>query len=87
MNKKEFYEEFKKLCMYFKDKTYENKRVTALYYAEVKSMSLEQFISKCDELITTCRFMPRIAEMNIKSDIGHRGRAYTKEFLNQFYDN
>lgn len=85
MSKKEFFEEFKKLCIYFKDKTYENKRITALYYEEVKNMTLNEFIDKCNELIRTCRFMPRIAEMNIKSDIGHRGRVYTEEFLNRFY--
>ena len=87
MNKKEFFGEFIKLCMYFKDKTYENKRITSLWYEEVKHMSLQQFVSKCDELIKTYRFMPRIAEINIESKVGHKGRKYTEELLNSFYNN
>ncbi len=87
MKQWDFFYEFKRLCEYYKDKTYEDKRITKLYYEKVKNMDINQFKSFCDELINKYTFMPRVAEFEISSGIGHRGRKYTEEFLNQFYDN
>lgn len=86
MNKKEFFEEFKELCEYFNNGTYKNKKLTRMYYDKCKNMNLEQFKKLCEELIYNLKFMPRVADFDITTSLGHRGRSYTETFLESFYD-
>lgn len=84
MNKNEFFIEFKKLCDYYNNKTYENKEITRFYYEKVKGLNVNQFKEKCKDIINNCVFMPKVAEFN--TTIGHQARHYTEEFLNEFYE-
>ncbi|MEG0872955.1 MAG: hypothetical protein RSD14_04905 [Clostridia bacterium] len=86
MNKKEFFNEFKEMCEYFNSKIFKNRKITTMYYEKVKHMKTEEFKKVCKEMINNFKFMPRIADFDTKSSIGHHGRCYTKEFLEILYD-
>lgn len=88
MEKQDFYNQFKELCNYFHDKTYENKKITALYYKKCQNMSLEEFKKLCEELICNLKFMPKISDFDkIQGFSAIEKRIYTKEFLESLYDN
>ncbi|MEG0367172.1 MAG: hypothetical protein RR585_10075 [Coprobacillus sp.] len=88
MNKFEFMNEFKRLCMYFNSKQLlQDKQILALYYSKVKHMNNEQFKDKCNSFMNSNTFMPKISEFDKnKGARGHRGREYTEEFLESMYD-
>lgn len=86
MNQWEFYNEFKELCEYYNTKIYENKKITKMYYNKVKGMNISDFKKLCDRFINECKFMPRVAEFKLTNKIGHRGRHYTKKYLESLYD-
>lgn len=92
MNKKEFYNEFKELCEYYNDKTYENKRLTKMYYEKVKEMSLKEFQDMCNKIILESKYMPRIADFGkdyntFLLEVMHKNRKYSEEYLESLYDN
>ena len=92
MNKKEFYNEFKELCEYYNDKTYENKRLTKMYYEKVKDVSLQEFQNMCNKLILESKFMPRVADFGkdyntFLLEVMHKNRKYSEEYLESLYDN
>ena len=92
MDQWKFYYEFKELCEYFKDKTYENKKLTKLYYEKVKDMTLEEFKKMCEDIIMKEKFMPKISEFGkdyntYLLEVMHKNRKYSKEYLESFYDN
>ncbi len=92
MNEWEFYYEFKELCDYFKDKTYENKKITKMYYEKVKNMSIDKFKKMCERIIQENKYMPKIAEfgqdyIGYLSNMAHTKRTYSKEYIESFYDN
>lgn len=87
MNKREFFDEFKEMCEYFNNKTYENKRLTRMYYDKCKNMTLEEFKKLCEELMYKLKFMPKIADFDRKQGFSTiEKRIYTKEFLETLYD-
>lgn len=86
MNKSEFFNEFKELCEYYNTKIYQNKRLTERYYNKVKNVAVSEFKKMCDAIIDEFKFMPRVADFELTSGIGHRGRHYTKEYLESLYD-
>lgn len=86
MGQWEFYYEFKDLCEYYNNKIYENQRITKLYYEKVKSMSIDDFKKLCEEFINEFKYMPKVADFDKNSKVGYKGRYYTKEFLESFYD-
>lgn len=92
MNKKEFYNEFKELCEYYNDKTYENKRLTKMYYEKVKEMSLKEFQDMCNKIILESKYMPRVADFGkdyntFLLEVMHKSRKYSEEYLESLYDN
>lgn len=92
MNKKEFYNEFKELCEYYNDKTYENKKLTKMYYEKVKEMSLKEFQDMCNKIILESKYMPRIADFGkdyntFLLEVMHKNRKYSEEYLESLYDN
>lgn len=92
MNKKEFYNEFKELCEYYNDKTYENKRLTKMYYEKVKEMSLKEFQDMCNKIILESKYMPRVADFGkdyntFLLEVMHKNRKYSEEYLESLYDN
>lgn len=87
MGQWDFYNEFKELCKYFNNKTYENKKITKMYYEKCKHMTLEEFKALCEELMFNLKFMPKIADFERSNGYSKiEGRIYTKEFLESFYD-
>lgn len=92
MNKKEFYNEFKELCEYYNDKTYENKRLTKMYYEKVKEMSLKEFQDMCNKIILESKYMPRVADFGkdyntFLLEVMHKNRKYSEKYLESLYDN
>lgn len=92
MNKKEFYNEFKELCEYYNDKTYENKRLTKMYYEKVKDISLKEFQDMCNKIILESKYMPRVADFGkdyntFLLEVMHKNRKYSEEYLESLYDN
>lgn len=92
MNKKEFYNEFKELCEYYNDKTYENKKLTKMYYEKVKEMSLKEFQDMCNKIILESKYMPRVADFGkdyntFLLEVMHKNRKYSEEYLESLYDN
>ena len=92
MNKKEFYNEYKELCEYYNDKTYENKRLTKMYYEKVKEMSLKEFQDMCNKIILESKYMPRVADFGkdyntFLLEVMHKNRKYSEEYLESLYDN
>lgn len=87
MDQWEFYNEFKELCEYYNSKIYENKRITKMYYEKVKNNSLEQFKNMCNMWIKSSKYMMKVSDFG-SSDIGnmHRGRLYSKDFMESLYD-
>lgn len=92
MNKKEFYNEFKELCEYYNDKTYENKKLTKMYYEKVKDISLKEFQDMCNKIILESKYMPRVADFGkdyntFLLEVMHKNRKYSEEYLESLYDN
>lgn len=92
MGQWEFYNEFKELCEYYNDKTYENKRLTKMYYEKVKKMSLKEFQDMCNKIILENKFMPRVADFgkdynSFLLEVMHKNRKYSEEYLESLYDN
>ena len=92
MGQWEFYNEFKELCEYYNDKTYENKRLTKMYYEKVKEMSLKEFQDMCNKIILESKYMPRVADFGkdyntFLLEVMHKNRKYSEEYLESLYDN
>ena len=90
MGKLEFYNEFKELCDYYGNKIYDNKKITKMYYDKVKNLNLKEFQKMCRKFINDFKYMPKVAEFEIKKGAsygGYIGRTYTDEFLESLYDN
>lgn len=88
MNEWTFFNEFKTLCEYYKDRTYENKKITKMYYEKVKNMSLNDFKKLCDKFMFESKFMPKIAEFSLNENNfqGYKQREYNEQFFEQFYE-
>jgi len=90
MDKIEFFKIFKELCIYYNNKTYENKKLTGLYYNKVQNKTIEELKNYIVKLISNNIYMPKVAEFGSitknKREANFEQREYTEEFINSFYD-
>jgi hypothetical protein len=61
MNKQEFYEGIKKIENAYNTK-FERDKLN-LWYSKLKEMEYQEYLDKIDELITTKKYIPNIAEI------------------------
>lgn len=61
MNKQEFYEGIKKIENAYNTK-FERDKLN-LWYSKLKEMEYQEYIDRIDELITTKKYIPNIAEI------------------------